>query len=86
MQHAEIQVASGFPEGEAFSELCREFDGPDAIRVGYRYFMKLIEDRADWLLFGEAKRDFDDNLTAQVTLRIGPLNHSAKQRANDIKV
>jgi hypothetical protein len=71
MAHAEIILGSGHPGGVIFEH--SHIDGPDAIKNGYQRFKEITEERADWLLRANAKRDFEDNLVIAIDLRIGPM-------------
>ena len=49
------------------------FEGQNAISEGYARFKEIIKDeRTEWLLHASVRRDFEDNMSVDITLRIGP--------------
>ena len=69
MARAEVILTSGVG-GMVFDIV--NFAGEAAISEGYRFFMDTVESRADWLVGASAKRDFAENLSCVINLRIGP--------------
>jgi hypothetical protein len=70
MEKAEILIHSG-QNGEIFEKF--NIEGAGAIRAGYKYHEKVREDRADWFEGSTVIRDFNDRLTVDMRMRIGPI-------------
>lgn len=77
MARAEIVITNGDNESAIYEQ--EVFENEDAIRDGYCRFKDILSERGDFLLGATVQRDFDNNLTAEIRVRIGPLPFWSKE-------
>lgn len=77
MRRVEVTVATEALDGydsQVFKEDTRQFEGSDAFKEANKYFLALMEDKANWLIGASWRPDSKDleKVDATVFVRIGP--------------